>query len=54
MMCLCDNGHDEVCFTGRNCPVCEMERDKDKEIAHLEDEIEDLRNDLKALESEAE
>ena len=23
-MNLCSEGHDEVCYDGRNCPVCEL------------------------------
>lgn len=25
MLNLCDTGHDEVCFEGRNCPMCALQ-----------------------------
>ena len=55
-MYLCDDGHDEVCYSGRNCPACEHFRDKDKEIMELEtkvdrleEEIDDLKDQLKEV-----
>ena len=44
-MTLCSDGHDEVCFDGRNCPVCaELDNIKDykKTIETLEKQISDL------------
>jgi hypothetical protein len=29
-MRLCDSGHDEICFEGRKCPVCEKIDEIDK------------------------
>ena len=26
---ICSYGHDEVCYSGRNCPMCEIIKDKD-------------------------
>jgi len=49
-MNLCNHGHDEVCFEGRNCPVCEMETDKNSEISKLEDKISELENQIGELE----
>lgn len=40
-MTLCDNGHDEVCYESRDCPMCEL-------LA----EIEDLKANIKVLEEE--
>lgn len=42
IMTLCEDGHDEVCYEGRNCPVCE----KMDEITELEKEIERLKIEL--------
>jgi len=42
---LCSDGHEEVCFEGRTCPVCE-EMD---EIKRLEREIKDLENEVKEI-----
>lgn len=39
---LCDNGHKEVCYEGRSCPVCE----KQDKIIDLEKEIERLSIEL--------
>ena len=41
-MTLCDDGHEEVCYEGRNCPVCEKMdeiRDREKEIDALKIEL---------------
>jgi hypothetical protein len=38
-MNLCSDGHDEVCFDQRNCPVC----DELKTMSDMEDEIFDLK-----------
>lgn len=39
-MHLCDDGHGEVCYDGRDCPVCE----KMEEIKILEKKVEELEN----------
>lgn len=48
-MRLCDDGHEEVCYEGYRCPVCELttkiERLTD-EIADLKQEIDDLNFEL--------
>lgn len=47
-MNLCESGHDEICFEGRKCPLCEeVERS-----AKLEDEISDLKDQIAELEKE--
>lgn len=28
-MTLCEDGHDEVCYAGRNCPACAAVKDKE-------------------------
>jgi len=47
-MNLCNEKHDEVCFEGRICPVCE----KMNEIAVLEGDITELKQQVKDLESQ--
>jgi len=47
-MKLCSNGHDEVCFDCRYCPVCSVSED----VAALEDTINDLENEIEQLEAE--
>ena len=49
-MNLCSDGHDEVCYDGRDCPVCE----KIKEISDFEDEIYDLKEQITGLEHQIE
>ena len=53
-MNLCNNNHDEVCFEGRFCPVCELQKDFDsvlEEKNNLKDEIKDLENQVSDLEA---
>lgn len=47
-MNLCDKGHEEVCFEGRNCPVCE----KMAEIEMLENDVCDLQVAIERLEAD--
>ena len=44
-MYLCDDGHDEVCYDVKDCPVCV----KMSEIVELEDKIFGLKDDIKNL-----
>lgn len=41
-MKLCDDGHNEVCYECKDCPVCE----KITRISDLEDSIFDLSSEL--------
>lgn len=49
---LCSNGHDEVCYDCKECPVCEMEASKDKRINELEKEVSNLENDIYELQKQ--
>lgn len=42
-MNLCSRNHEEICFEGRDCPLCEAE----SRIEELEDALEELREKLK-------
>lgn len=42
---LCEDGHDQVVFDARNCPVCE----ELKKISDMEDKIYDLGEQIKDL-----
>ncbi len=53
-MNLCSDDHEEVCYEGRTCPVCEVKQEKEKEIEACQDEIEDLKNTIGELESDLE
>ena len=44
-MNLCADKHDEVCYEGRICPVCELREGYEPAIADLEKEISELRNE---------
>jgi len=46
---LCSDDHQEICFEGRSCPLCDAISEKDKEILSLEEQIEDLTDKLEAL-----
>ncbi|MDP2218511.1 MAG: hypothetical protein Q8J68_14635 [Methanolobus sp.] len=45
-MNLCDNGHDEICYTSRKCPVCEIIKEKDEIIEELDGIVYDLKEQL--------
>lgn len=47
-MTLCSDGHDEVCYEGRDCPAClllETIKEKDDEIQSLNLEIDSLNKE---------
>jgi hypothetical protein len=39
-MFLCDNDHEEICYEGRGCPLC----DANQEIEELKGELEEEEN----------
>ena len=45
-MTLCDDGHDEVCFESRNCPVCAVMEERDK----IQERLDDAKAEIEALE----
>jgi len=42
-MNLCSEKHDEVCFEGRDCPVCEMINDMEAEVEALKEELKETK-----------
>ena len=42
-MNLCSDGHEEVCYECRNCPVCDGLKEAEKESDRLQDIIDDLK-----------
>jgi hypothetical protein len=48
-MQLCDNGHEEVCFEGRTCPLCEYRDDSTSDIRSLKADIEELKRENEVL-----
>lgn len=51
-MNLCDDGHEEVCFDSRHCPVCEIIKDYDDHVKTLKETVEDLTQQLTDAETE--
>jgi len=55
-MNLCDDNHEEVCYTGRNCPVCKAIEDVssvESDLDSAESKIAALEEKIEALENEA-
>jgi ubiquinone biosynthesis protein UbiJ len=50
-MNLCDDGHREVCFEGRDCPVCEKVDEFKEQVTDLEKQVESLENRLEEAQS---
>jgi hypothetical protein len=51
-MNLCSDGHDEVCYETRHCPVCEIKDDLNIQIEKLESQIGDI--EVKLLDAQDE
>ena len=46
---LCSDGHDEVCYECRNCPLCEEIKEKlalESTIAELQEQIAELKDQV--------
>jgi hypothetical protein len=51
-MYLCSSGHEEVCYDGGRCPVCEELnniKNKDREISDLERKLDSAGSDIDSL-----
>ncbi len=58
-MDLCSNGHEEICYDGRDCPACLLLgeiRDLNEELGHradrareLQDQIDELTDEIRAI-----
>jgi hypothetical protein len=44
-MNLCNSNHEEICFEGRKCPICELLGEKDAQIAALEEKVAELESE---------
>jgi len=56
-MNICDDGHDEVCYDGGNCPCCDLMYENgeiESERDDLQDQVESLENTISDLEYEIE
>ena len=52
-MKLCSDGHEEVCYETKNCPVCDRDQDLPAEIDNLRREVEALQAERADLRREA-
>ena len=41
-MTICDDGHEEICFDTRRCPLCDVIRERDA----LDKELSEVRSEL--------
>ena len=51
-MNLCSYNHEEICFEGRKCPLCEATSEKDQEIASLKADLSSLQEAIERLHAE--
>jgi peptidoglycan hydrolase CwlO-like protein len=49
-MNLCSEDHDEICFDGRNCPLCELKKETEADKEDLSNQIDDLKGSIETLE----
>jgi len=49
-MNLCSYNHEEICYEGRDCPLCLMVQEYDETISDLETEIKELQERNEELE----
>lgn len=42
---LCSDDHEEVCYSGTTCPVCELKKELDGEIADLQAKFDQTEKD---------
>lgn len=48
-MNLCSEGHDEICYEGRRCPVCELKNDFQYQIDEMQKIIDRQEVDLEKM-----
>lgn len=53
-MNLCSYNHDEICFDGRLCPMCQLQADHERDLDECGDKIAELENQIGELEYELE
>lgn len=52
MINLCGDDHDEICYEGNRCPLCEMRTELERKIIALEGDVEALKEENKELRDE--
>ena len=53
-MTLCSDGHEEVCYDGSDCPVCEKQEELDdvqEDLDAAEEKIKELEEQITNLEN---
>jgi len=53
-MNICSHQHEEVCFEGRRCPMCELIKEHEGELSELRQEVKSLSDQLAAATNEIE
>ncbi len=63
-MLLCDDGHEEICYVGGSCPLCEMVNERDQlkgklidtesECSELDAENNELKDEVEGLKEKLE
>ena len=48
-MDLCSDNHEEVCYEGRNCPVCEMRDEMQADINEQAKKIDSLNDEIESM-----
>lgn len=51
-MNVCNDGHEEVVYEGRHCPVCDLIRCHREEVEVILDKVDSLRADVATLEQD--
>jgi len=41
---LCSDDHDEICYDGKECPVCSIREELEDYISDLEQELDDIKD----------
>lgn len=47
---LCANGHEEICFETRSCPLCDAQSETEELMKDAQSEIEELMKKIDDLE----
>ena len=43
---LCSDNHEEICYEGRECPLCEVKDDLLREVERLTAKVENLEDQI--------
>lgn len=51
-MYLCSDDHDEVCYEGTDCPMCELKVEWNEQIKEMESKINSLESEIENLQGQ--